>query len=131
MELVEVNEALRAGSAPAAGRGWPPSSRRPMREVLIALSALSLISTVALPAARAADAPAPIGALLLELMAPRPIESRESALNQSLRDTLPAPRHSPLEGRGLPDGSVQYGEGRGAVLGSGRQVRARAGPRGR
>ncbi len=92
-----------------------------MRKVLIALSALSLISTVALPAARAADAPAPIGPLLLDLMAPRPIESRESALNQSLRDTLPAPRRSPLEGRVLPDGSVQYGEGRGAVIVSVRQ----------
>lgn len=87
-----------------------------MGKALIALSVLGLVSTAALPAARAADTTAPVSPLLLELMAPRPIESRESALNQSLRDSLPAPRRSPIEGRVLPDGSVQYGEGRGAVI---------------
>ncbi len=87
-----------------------------MGKALIALSVLGVVWTAALPAARAADAKASVSPLLLELMAPRPIESRESALNQSLREAGPALRRSPLEGRVLPDGSVQYGEGRGSVI---------------
>ena len=92
-----------------------------MGKALVALSVLGLVSTAALGAAWAADAKPPVSSLLLELLAPPPIESRESALNQSLRDAPPAPRRTSLEGRVLPDGSVQYGEGRGAVIVSVRQ----------
>ena len=92
-----------------------------MGKALVTLALLGLVSTAALGAAWAADAKPPVSPLFLELLAPRPIESSEAALNQSLRDAPPAPRRSSFEGRVLPDGSVQYGEGRGAVIVSVRQ----------
>jgi hypothetical protein len=82
---------------------------------LLALVVLGIVSVAALPGARAADGTGAVSPLFLDLLAPRPIESHESALNRSLREAGPAPRPS-LEGHPLPDGSVRYGEGRGSVV---------------
>jgi hypothetical protein len=85
-----------------------------MRKTLVALGVLGLASAAAVPA-RAEEAKTPIMPMILDLTAPR-IETYESAFNQSLRESGPAPRRSPAEGKVLPDGSVQYGEGNGSVI---------------
>lgn len=86
-----------------------------MGKALLALGVLAALSTSALPPASAEEAKTPITPLILDLAA-RPIETYESAFNQSLRESGPTPRRSASEGRVLPDGSVQYGEGRGSVI---------------
>ena len=86
-----------------------------MVKTLIAVGVLGLASTVTPPAASAEEAKTPILPMILDLTA-RPIETYESAFNQSLREAGPAPRRSALEGKVLPDGSVQYGEGKGSVI---------------
>jgi hypothetical protein len=86
-----------------------------MRKALLALAVLVALLGSALPPAVAEEAKTPITPLIIDLAA-RPIESYESAFNQSLRESGPAPRRSMSEGTVLPDGSVQYGEGRGSVI---------------
>jgi hypothetical protein len=87
-----------------------------MRKTLIALAVLGVVSVASPVTVRAADGQGSVGPVLLNLLAPQPIESHESALNESIREAGPTPRSSPFQGRVLPDGSVQYGEGRGAVV---------------
>jgi hypothetical protein len=84
-----------------------------MRALLVIALALSWLAGPA--GALADEAKTPVLPLILDLTAP-PIESREAAFNEMLRRDGPAPRRSSTEGIVLPDGSVQYGEGRGAVI---------------
>ncbi len=86
-----------------------------MVKTLIAVGVLGLACTVTLRAASAEEAKTPILPMILDLTA-RPIETYESAFNQSLREAGPAPRRAASEGKVLPDGSVQYGEGKGSVI---------------
>lgn len=85
-----------------------------MGKTLVALGVLGFAFAAAVPAF-AEEAKTPILPMILDLTA-RPIETYESAFNQSLRESGPAPRRSPSEGVVLPDGSVQYGEGNGSVI---------------
>jgi hypothetical protein len=87
-----------------------------MSRALAVVFVFVVVSAATSSAARAADGRGAVSPLLLDLLAPRPIESHESALNQSIRDSGPAPRPAPFQGQLLPDGSVRYGEGRGSVV---------------
>lgn len=59
-------------------------------------------------AASAEEAKAPVSAAMILNMMTQPVESREAAFEQSLRDGGAAPA-SPGAGEVLPDGSVRYG----------------------
>jgi hypothetical protein len=65
--------------------------------------------------AMAGEARTPIAPLILELVAPR-VESYDAVFNERMREAGPAPRRAAGEGKVLPDGSVQYGEGNGSVI---------------
>lgn len=65
--------------------------------------------------ASAEEAKTPIAPLILDLVS-RPIESYDAAFHQVLREGGPAARRRATEGKVLPDGSVQYGEGKGTVI---------------
>jgi hypothetical protein len=80
----------------------------------VTASVATMLALVPIPAA-AEQAKTPIAPLILDLMA-NPVESYESAFNERVRGSGPAPRRSAMEGKVLPDGSVQYGEGDGSVI---------------
>jgi hypothetical protein len=65
--------------------------------------------------ATAEEAKTPIAPMILDLVSP-PIESYDAAFNQAMRESGPSPRRSALDGKVLPDGSVQYGDGPGSVI---------------
>ncbi len=80
------------------------------------LLALVVAGAVFAPLVAASEeAKTPVAALILDLTS-QPIPTYEAAFNQVMREGGPAPRHSATEGKVLPDGSVQYGEGNGSVI---------------
>jgi hypothetical protein len=81
---------------------------------LVTASAAVMLALVPI-AAMAEQAKTPVAPLMLDLTS-RPVESYESAFNERMRGSGPAPRRSATEGKVLADGSVQYGEGNGSVI---------------
>jgi hypothetical protein len=86
-----------------------------MTKTVLLTVALGLAFVASPLGAAAEEAKTPVVPLILDLTTPR-IESYDAAFNQMLREDGPAPRRSPTEGKVLPDGSVQYGEGNGSVI---------------
>ncbi len=80
---------------------------RPVIKGSIAFVSLLASSTVTAPA-RADEAKTPVSAAIILNMLSRPVESRGSAFDQSLREDRPVPPAS-SPGEVLPDGSVRYG----------------------
>jgi hypothetical protein len=81
---------------------------------LVTASVTMILALVPI-AATAEQAKTPVDPLILDLIA-GPVESYESAFNERMRGSGPAPRRSAVEGKVLADGSVQYGEGNGSVI---------------
>ena len=76
-----------------------------------ALLALGVMGALVAPA-MADEAKTPVNASVLMNILTAPVESRESAHDQSLKDEGPAPRSAWVT---QPDGSVRYGSGKGSV----------------
>jgi hypothetical protein len=85
-----------------------------LRRVAVGAVAVS-VGLLCAHGAVAEEAKTPVTPLILDLVS-RPMESYDAAFNQSMREAGPRPRRSSTEGKVLPDGSVQYGEGPGSVI---------------
>ncbi|HBH03985.1 MAG TPA: hypothetical protein DDZ42_19075 [Candidatus Rokubacteria bacterium] len=84
------------------------------RAQTVVVGAALLALALGAPAAAADEARAALGASVLLRLIAAPAAPRASALDESLKAPDPAPARA--EGVVLPDGSVRYGEGRGALI---------------